>query len=327
MTKRKAFRVCPFCEAGCGLEISIENNEVTKVRGDIDNVMSRGFCCPKGIAIKELHEDPDRLRQPVIKENGSFRKASWDEAFRKVSEGIRKVRESYGNDSIAIYLGNPNTHTMAGALFMKPLIKALKTKNFYTASTVDQIPKQTACGFLYGSNELIPVPDIDHTDLFVIFGGNPLVSGGSLMTAPDMPGRIKRLKERGGKLIVVDPVRTRTAEAADIHLFIKPGTDAVVLFAIAGILLNDFKYPKNTYGDRLKNLDALKKYANFFTPALAAEISGITEEKICKLAALIGNTEKCAVYGRMGTSTTEFGTVSSWLIEVINILNGNLDRQ
>ncbi|WP_027360209.1 molybdopterin-dependent oxidoreductase [Desulforegula conservatrix] len=327
MTTRTAFRVCPFCEAGCGLEITLTGNEVTRVRGDKDHVMSKGFCCPKGIAIKELHEDPDRLRHPVIKENGAFRKATWEEAFKKISEGFDSVRKSHGNDAIAIYLGNPNTHTMAGALFLKPLIKALKTRNFFTASTVDQIPKQTACGFLYGSNELIPVPDIDHTALFVIFGGNPLVSGGSLMTAPDMPGRIKKLKERGGKLVVIDPMKTRTAEAADIHHFIRPGTDVALLFAIVRILIKDFGLPRHSYDDRLKNLDKLRDYSEIFTVELASKICGIPEEAIKNLAKDISETEKSTVYGRMGTSTVRYGTISSWLIEIINILTGNLDRQ
>lgn len=327
MTTRTAYRVCPLCEAGCGLELTLTGNEVTKVRGDKDHVMSKGFCCPKGIAIKELHEDPDRLRHPVIKENGAFRKATWEEAFQKVSEGFDSVRKFHGHDAIAIYLGNPNTHTMAGAIFLKPLIKSLKTKNFFTASTVDQIPKQTACGFLYGSNELIPVPDIDHTDLFVIFGGNPLVSGGSLMTAPDMPGRIKKLKERGGKLVVIDPVKTRTAEAADIHHYIRPGTDVALLFAIVRILIKDFGLPRHSYDDRLRNLGKLRDYSEIFTVELASKICGIPEEAIKKLAKDIAETEKSAVYGRMGTSTVRYGTISSWLIEIINILTGNLDRQ
>lgn len=331
MTTRIAYRVCPLCEAGCGLEITLTGNEVTRVRGDKDHVMSKGFCCPKGIAIKELHEDPDRLRHPVIKEKGVFREATWQEAFQKVRDGLDNVRKANGYDSVAIYLGNPNTHTMAGALLLKPLIKALKTKNFFTASTVDQIPKQTACGFLYGSTDLIPVPDIDNTNLFVIFGGNPLVSGGSLMTAPDMPGRIKRLKQRGGKLIVIDPMKTRTAEAADIHHYIRPGTDTVLLFAIVRSLFFEYALPKidppNNCVCSFKKIEKLKKYSEIFTAELASRICGINEQAIKELSKEIAETEKCAVYGRMGTSTVRFGTIASWLIEIINILTGNLDRQ
>lgn len=327
MTTHTSYRTCPLCEAGCGLEISLKDKKITKVRGDAKNVMSRGFCCPKGIAIKELHEDPDRLRHPVIKENGTFRKATWDEALSAVSEGLASVRKNHGNDAVAIYLGNPNTHTMAGALFLKPLIKALRTKNFFTASTVDQIPKQTVCGFLYGSMENIPVPDIDHTDLFIVTGANPLVSGGSLMTAPDMPGRIKKLRERGGKMIVIDPVRTRTAEAADNHYFIRPGTDAVFLFAIVRILLKEFHLSGSRYGAMISNIELLEKYSDSFTPELASGICGISEKDIRLIAEKIAESRKCAVYGRMGTSTVRFGTLSSWLIEIINILTGNLDRQ
>lgn len=296
-----------------------------KVRGDKDHVLSRGFCCPKGVALKAFHEDPDRLRLPVVKENGKFRTVDWQTALNCVAEGLGRVRSAHGNNGVALYLGNPNTHTMAGALFLAPLIKALKTRNFYTASSVDQVPKQAACGFLYGSPATIPVPDIDRTQLFVIFGGNPLVSGGSLMTAPDMRRRIKDLQNRGGSCIVVDPMKTKTADAADTHLSILPGTDAVLLLAIVGHLMASGAVRVQAYNGMLRNMDALKDAVAPFTLERAARVCGMDIEEVRHLADQIAQTEKTAVYGRMGTSVVPFGALGSWAIEIVNILTGNLD--
>ncbi len=327
MNTRTAFRICPLCEAGCGLAITISGNRVEKIRGDEQNPMSKGFCCPKGIALKDLHEDPDRLRQPMIREDGKFRPASWGEALARVEEKLTAVRQAGGNDAVAVYLGNPNTHTMAGGVFIRPLIKAFKTKNFYTASTVDQMPKMAACGFLYGSPMRIPIPDIDRTDLFVVFGANPFVSNGSLMTAPDMPGRIRALKKRGGKLIVIDPIRTRTAEAADRHLFIRPGADVYLLLALVNVLFSESLVKTGHIDAFIDDAELLRQAVKPFTPEKAAAFCGIAPDQIAALARQIARANTCAVYGRMGTSTVKYGTVSSWLIEVINILTGNLDRE
>lgn len=330
MAQTTAFRICPLCEAGCGLEITLDENRVEKIRGDKDHPMSKGFCCPKGIALKDLHEDPDRLTTPVIRgENGEFRKAGWEEALEMVDSRLNHIRKESGNDSVALYLGNPNTHTMAGGLFVRPLVKALKTKNFYSASTVDQMPKMAACGWVYGHPGRIPVPDIDRTDLFVVFGANPYVSNGSLMTAPDIPGRVRALQKRGGKMIVIDPAKTRTARAADRHLFIVPGTDAYMLCAVINVLfskgmvspghLSDFTDPED--------IGAIKNAVSQWTPEAAAPVCGVAKEEITRLAEEIGSAGKCAVYGRMGTSTVRHGALCSWLIEVINILTGNLDSE
>jgi anaerobic selenocysteine-containing dehydrogenase len=325
METRIHYKVCPFCEAGCGLELTLSGEKVVQVRGDKAHVLSRGFCCPKGIALKEFHEDPDRLRMPVIRERGGFRTVDWDTAFRKVEEGLGRVRAAHGKNSVALYLGNPNTHTMAGALFMALLIRALQTRNIYTASSVDQIPKQTACGFLYGSPVAIPVPDIDRTKLFVIFGGNPLVSGGSLMTAPDMRRRIRELQERGGTCIVIDPMRTRTAEVSDIHLPILPGTDVYLLLGLIRHLFEKNAIRTEAFGERLRNLEALKKAVSPFTLERAARVCAMKPEAVQDLADRIAFTRPSALYGRMGTSVTAHGTLASWAIEVLNLLTGNLD--
>ena len=222
-----AFRTCPLCEATCGLTITLDGDRVTQVRGDDDDVFSRGYVCPKGIALGELHHDPSRLRYPLIRGvDGVHRRATWDEAWAEIGRLLSPVRSESGPESIALYLGNPNAHNVSTTLYGPALIRALGTHQVFTASTVDQMPAQVAAGLMFGTGLSVPIPDIDRTHYFLVLGANPLVSNGSMMTAPDMPGRLRALKARGGRLVVVDPLRTRTADLADEHLRIRPGTDA-----------------------------------------------------------------------------------------------------
>src|SRR5918997_5966488 len=235
---RTAYRTCPLCEATCGLAITLDGDRVTQVRGDADDVFSRGFLCPKGVSIKQLHEDPDRIRTPLVKQaDGSFAEASWDEAFAVIAERLPAIQEAHGKDAVAAYGGNPNAHTLSGMIYGRALLKALGSKNLYSASTVDQFPKQAASAYMFGSGAAVPVPDLDRTDHLLMLGANPVASNGSLMTAPDVRGRLQAIRDRGGRVVVVDPKRTRTAKLADEHIWIRPGTDALLLFALIHVVL------------------------------------------------------------------------------------------
>src|SRR4051794_17165323 len=235
-----AYRTCPFCEATCGLEVEHDGERVLKVRGDADDVFSQGFLCPKGVSLKELHEDPDRLRTPMIRgEDGVHRPASWDEAFALIDAKLPPLLEAGGRDACAAYLGNPSAHSLAALLYGRVFLKALGTKNVFSASTVDQYPKQLATGLMFGGGLSVPVPDLDRTQFLLILGANPLASNGSLMTAPDVRGRMKAIRARGGKIVVVDPRRTRTAKESDQHLFIRPGMDALLLMALVHVIFDE----------------------------------------------------------------------------------------
>ena len=211
MTTRTAYRTCPLCEATCGLEISIENEQVKVIRGDKDNPFSNGFICPKGSTLGRLRDDPDRLRRPLLRRDGTHVEVTWDEAFAEVATRLTAVRATHGDNAVAVYIGNPNAHSFQNSLALKPLLKALRTRNIYSASTVDQMPRQVSCAFLFGGGLTTPVPDIDRTDHLMILGANPYESNGTLATAPDWPGRLERIRQRGGKVVVVDPRRTKTA--------------------------------------------------------------------------------------------------------------------
>jgi anaerobic selenocysteine-containing dehydrogenase len=321
-----ALRICPLCEATCGLVLTIDGGRVTGARGDREDVFSHGYVCPKGASFAELDNDPDRLTAPLVRRDGELVETSWAEAFDAAAEGLGRVIAETGGPSVAVYLGNPNAHTVAGGLYAPAVIRALGTRNVYTASTLDQMPKQVACGYLFGNPFAFTVPDLDRTDHLVIIGANPLVSNGSLATAADFGGKLKALKRRGGSLTVIDPNRTRTAALADHHLAPRPGTDAALLFAVVNVLFDEELVDLGDLAGHITGLDQVRAAAADFPPEVVARHCGLAAEDIRRLARDIAAAPSAAVYGRIGTSTTAFGTVTSWLVDVINTLTGNLDR-
>ncbi|MFE4536226.1 molybdopterin oxidoreductase family protein [Streptomyces scopuliridis] len=323
---RTAPRICPLCEATCGLTLTIEGTRVTGARGDRDDVFSRGFICPKGASFGELDADPDRLRVPLVRRNGELREASWQEAFALTAARIRPLVEEHGPHSVGVVLGNPNVHTMAGALYPQHLLGALGTRNLFTASTLDQMPKHVSSGLLFGDAFAIPVPDLDRTDHLLLLGANPLESNGSLCTAPDFPGKLRALRGRGGTLTVVDPRRTRTARLADRHIPIRPGTDALLLAALAQVLFEERLTTLGPLAGQVEGLAELRDAIRDFTPEAVAPACDMDAGEIRTVARELAAAPTAAVYGRIGSCTVEHGTLASWLVDVLNILTGNLDR-
>ncbi|MFF2963112.1 molybdopterin-dependent oxidoreductase [Streptomyces sp. NPDC057963] len=323
---RTALRICPLCEATCGLTLTIEGTRVTGARGDRDDVLSRGFICPKGASIGGLDADPDRLRTPLVRRNGVLEKASWGEAFGVIARAVPALAEEYGQQSVGVVLGNPNVHTMAGALYPAALLTALRTRSLFTASTLDQMPKHVSSGLLFGDPNAIPVPDLDRTGHLLLLGANPLESNGSLCTAPDFPGRLKALRRRGGILTVVDPRRTRTARLADRHVAIRPGTDALLLAALAHVLFDEKLTATGALADHVDGIDEVAEAVREFTPEAVAGVCDVDAGTIRTVARELAAARTAAVYGRIGSCTVEHGTLASWLVDVLNILTGNLDR-
>ncbi len=321
-----ALRICPLCEATCGLTVTIDDGRLTGARGDRDDVFSHGFICPKGASFAELDNDPDRLPNPLVRRNGVLTESSWDEAFAAVAEGLGGVVAEHGGTSVGVYLGNPSAHTIAGALYPPVIIRALGTRQVFSASTLDQMPKHVALGLMFGSPVAFTVPDLDRTDYLVVIGANPLVSNGSLATAADFGGKLRALRKRGGKLVVIDPARTRTADLADQHIAVRPGTDPALMLAIVHVLFDEGLVDLGTVADHVNGVDEVRAVAADFGPDIVADHCGVAAEDIRALAREIAAAETAAVYGRIGTSTVEFGTLGSWLVDVINILTGNLDR-
>lgn len=323
---RTAPRICPLCEATCGLTLTIEGTTVTGARGDRDDVFSRGFVCPKGAAFGALDADPDRLRTPLVRRDGHLREATWEEAFDTIAAAVPALLREHGPQSAGVVLGNPNVHTMAGALYPPLLVGALGTRNLFTASTLDQMPKHVSSGLLFGDPFAIPVPDLDRTEFLLLLGANPVESNGSLCTAPDFPGRLKALRARGGTLVVVDPRSTRTARLADRHLAPRPGSDALLLAALAHTLLTEKLTAPGALAEHTEGLGELADALASFTPEAVAPACDLTAAEIRRLARDLAAAPTAAVYGRIGSCTVEYGTLASWLVDVLNILTGNLDR-
>jgi anaerobic selenocysteine-containing dehydrogenase len=301
---RTAYRTCPLCEATCGLEITITNGKPTRIRGDRNDVFSKGFICPKGSTLIQLHDDPDRLRQPVVKRDGVFVPVSWEEAWATIEAGLMPIVREHGRDACGIYLGNPSAHNMGPLMFGRNLIGAMGTRNRFSASTVDQRPKEISASAMFGS-VTVPVPDLDRTDFIVLLGANPYASNGSLCTAPDFPGRLEAIQSRGGKVVVVDPRRSETAAKADQHIAIRPGTDAHLLAAIANVLVADGLVDLGHLANHVDGFDEVKAIVGDFSPEVVAPICGIRADAISTLARDLAAAPTAAVYGRIGTCTQE----------------------
>jgi len=319
------FRACPLCEAICGLEIACEGGKPVAIRGDAADPFSRGHICPKGNAILDLEADPDRLRTPVRRVGDTWEPMAWDAAFALAGERLAAVQREHGPAAVATYLGNPNVHHFGHIAYVPALLKALRTPNLYSASSVDQWPHQLVCAQMYGHQFLLPIPDIDRTQYFLMLGANPVASNGSLMTVPDVKHRLEALTARG-KLVVLDPRRTETAELASEHHFIRPGSDAWFLVAFLQALSKLGMRRLGAFADRLHGLDdALAAIAAIDTTDIEAR-TGIAPATIDRLAREFAGARAAVAYGRMGLSTQAFGSLCQWLLQLVNLVTGNLDR-
>ncbi|MCI0635909.1 MAG: molybdopterin-dependent oxidoreductase, partial [Actinobacteria bacterium] len=324
----RAYRTCPLCEAHCGLEIVVDRSagRVVTIRGDREDPFSRGYLCPKAYGLKGLQEDPDRLVRPLVRDGEGWTEVDWDTALGRAAEGLRQLRDAHGPDCVALYIGNPTVHDMGSLLYLPVLAGALSTRWVFTAASLDQLPKNLACRLMFGGSYTIPVPDVDRTDYLLVLGANPIISNGSLLTAPDMPGRIEKLRARGGKLVVIDPRRSETAVCADEHHFIRPGSDAFLLLAMIRTLFEEGRVCLGTLAERLNGVEQVAGVAREFTAEAAADATGIAPEVIRRLAREFAAAPSAACYGRLGTCTQRFGTLASWAVDVLNALTGNLDR-
>ena len=328
---RTTLGVCNLCEAICGLELTIEGTgpeaRVTSIRGNPSDPLSRGYLCPKGVSLADVHADPDRLRAPVRRvgtgADAEWLEIGWDEALDRVADGLAGAINAHGRNAVGVYLGNPNAHSLGSATHGLAMVKMLRTRNRFSASSVDQIPHQLVAWQLYGHQLLLPIPDIDRTSYFLVFGANPMASNGSLMTVPDFPNRLRALKARGGRMVVVDPRRTETAKVADEHFFVRPGSDAVVVLAMVRTLFEEGLTRPAPYVDRV---DAVRELVEPFTPEVAERVSGIGADDVRRLARELATAQGGAAYGRIGVSTTGFGSLAQWGIQCLNILTGHFDQ-
>lgn len=322
----KHLHVCTLCEAACGLEITVDDGAVTLIRGDRDDVASHGFLCPKGTALKDLQNDPDRLRRPLVKRDGEFVEVTFDEAFAEIERRLLPIRESSGPLSTGLVIGNPVVHRTGLVLYIQELAAALGTPNVFSSASLDQMPKHVSVGRMFGDCYSIPVPDIDRTDLLVVIGANPMVSNGSMWSVPDFRGRAKALAARGGRMITIDPRFTETSAVADLHLPIRPGADVFLLAAIVHVLFGDDVVRLGRLAEHITDLAALRDVVDTFTPELAEARCGIHADQIVELAHDLARTPRAAVYGRLGTCLQEHATLTSWLVDVVNVLTGHLDE-
>ena len=325
---RTHHRICPFCEQNCATEVTVDHatRRVIDIRGDKADPLSNGFVCPKVTAVKDLHHDPDVLKTPMIKRNGVFEPAGWDEALDFAADHIRRIQGEHGRDALAFFFGTTIAHVPGLALYTGGLLAALQTRSIFSTSSIDCHPHFLTALTMFGGFSSLPVPDIDNCDYFVLIGANPLQSNGSFMTAPGVPRRLRAIRERGGKVVVIDPRRSETANVADWHLSIEPGADAALLFAVVRTLFAEGLVTMGHVERYATNVDELRRLAESFTPERVAPVTGIAAEDILRLAREIAAAPRACLYGRIGSAMQRFGSITNWLITAINALTGNLDR-
>ncbi len=324
-----AFRSCPICEASCGLRLEVDraHKKVLSVRGDEEDPRSRGYVCPKATAVKGIYEDPERLRRPLRKTRAGWEEISWEDALQLAGERLAAIKEAHGKDSIATYVGNPIGHCVSGMLAVPMYMQAMNSERFFSAASMDQQPKNLTSSILYGDMWAISVPDIQRTQYMLSLGGNQLVSHGSLMSAPNVGKEIADLQERGGRFVVMDPRRSETAEVADEHHFIIPGGDAFFLFALVHVLFAEGLVNLGRLANFADGVERVRELSEPFTPEAVAEVTGVSADTTRRIAREFAAAERAVCYGRFGTCTQEFGTLASWLVDVVNVLTGNLDRE
>ena len=320
------YRTCNLCEAMCGLEITYKEKKVISIVGDKKDPLSKGFICPKSLALKDLYEDPDRLKTPIKRTENGWQEISWTEAFDEVEIQIKKIQEKYGNNAVATYQGNPNVHNVGSMLYGGPFLKSLKTKQKYSATSADQLPHHIASLKMFGHQMLIPIPDIERTDYLLILGANPGASNGSLLTAPGFPQKIKSIQKRGGKVINIDPRFTETSKISSQHLYINPGKDALFLLSLLHVIFDQGIEEKTHLSNYLKGLEEIKEIVKEYSPKKTALLIGIDSLEIQKIAKDFMNSKTAVCYGRMGVSTQEYGGICQWLINVLNIVTNNMDK-
>ncbi len=323
------FRTCNLCEAMCGLKIEVTDQTIHSITGDVHDPLSRGHICPKAIGLKDIYQDPNRLKTPMrrIVKDGvtSWESISWETAFTEIVDKLKSIQTQYGNNAVGVYQGNPSIHNWGTSLNSGNFFRLLKTKNMFSATSTDQLPHHFVSWQMFGHPMVLPIPDIDRTDFWLILGGNPIASNGSMMSAPDVAHRLQAIRQRGGKVVVIDPRRTETAAKATTHFFIRPNADVYLLLALIHTVFaeNGVKLGKNNAFT--EGIDTLKACVADFSPESVAEITGISSEAIRGLAQDFMAAKTAVCYGRVGVSTQGFGTLSQWLINALNVLTGNLD--
>nr|WP_271209297.1 molybdopterin-dependent oxidoreductase [Rhodococcus wratislaviensis]GLK33801.1 dehydrogenase [Rhodococcus wratislaviensis] len=319
---------CPLCEVACGLRINVEDGNVLGVRGDAEHPPTRGFICPKGTALQGLHHDPDRLRSPLVRRGGELVETSWQEAFTFLRDRLQPIIDEGGPDSVAWHLGTPLVHDYGTWIYGNMSLRLSGAKQVYTAATVDHMPMMTAAGLMFGARNSETfsqaAPDVDKTDLLVLVGCNPMVSNATGITAPR--GRLKAIQERGGRIIVIDPVRTASAEMADLHVAVRPGGDAALLAALVNVIFDEGLDRLHRLEEHLAGMDTLRTAVSPFTPEAVAGRCGVAPQAIRELAREIASARSAAIYGRVGAMTQQFGTVTTWMMYVLGAVTGNLDR-
>ena len=330
------YRTCHLCETMCGIEVEHDGKNIIAIRGDQNDVLSKGNICPKATGLQDIHTDPDRLRKPLIRQRidpakksdkDGWREVEWDEAINFAAEGVAATQRRHGTGAAGSYCGRSTAHNIGALLGVNLLRKGLETRHIYTGSTCDQVPHNFAWHHMLGHQFFATVPDIDRTDYFLMLGTNPKISNGAMMsTGANAYKKLNAIRERGGKAVLIDPRRNETAPYCDEHHFIKPNTDALLLIGLIKSIIDNGLTDLGRLEPYIVGYEQVVRMIDDFELNQIARATGISVETIERLAREFADADKAVCYGRTGVSMVEFGGLCLWLIMVLNIITGNLDK-
>jgi len=326
MTTQNRTTYCRICESVCGMVATVEDGRLVSLRPDKDHPLSSGFACQKGIAFTEVVNDPDRVMTPLRRRpDGGFDEVSWDEAMADITRRLSDIHHRNGAASIGWYVGNPGAfsydHIPAVALFLTGLGRG---SHLYTASSQDSHPRLMASQLLYGYPLSVPFPDLSRTELLVVMGANPVVSHGSLIAAPRMRERMHAIVKRGGRVLVIDPRKTETAAQFE-WLGIRPDGDALLLLSLLQVMFAENLLDRPAVTAKAQGVGWLAAQCAPFTPEHTELVTGIPADTVRGLARDLVRTPRAALYGRLGTCSGRSGTLTTYLLDAVNLVAGNLD--
>ena len=305
---------------------TVDDGRVTKLRPDPDHPLSKGYACPKGIAMTEVQNDPDRVLHPLRRRpDGSFERVSWQDAMADITARLKRIHGERGADGVGWYMGNPGAFSYSHTLWVKGFLDAIGSPHYYTAGSQDVNNRFAASALLYGTPLVVPIPDLARTRFLFMLGANPLVSHGSVLTAPRVKNQLHALVDRGGRVVVVDPRRTETARQFE-HVPIVPDTDAWLLLAMLHTIFDEGLADTAFLARHAAGADALAELVRPHGADQAAARTGIAAEEIRGLARDFAGADGAAAYGRTGSCLGRFGTLVSFLLDALNAVTGNLDR-
>lgn len=318
---------CRICEALCGLDVTVEGDQVVDIKPDNDHVATRGYGCLKGLKQHKMYDTPDRLLYPMQRVDGELQRVSWDDALSSIGGKVRELIDNHGPDSIAMYVGTAAGFGVLHPVFAAGFMQGVGSTSMFASATQDCANKFAVAHQVYGFPFTQPFPDLDNIECLIIVGANPAISKWSFLQVSNPIRRLKEIEARGAKIFVVDPRRTETAKVAGEHVFIRPNTDVFFYLSFLHELLRTTTIDRAHVDKYMTGFEELRAVAEAWPPERTAEVTQIPADTLRAMVRAYRDADGAALYCSTGVNMGTNGSLAFWLQEAINAISGNLDRQ